>query len=621
MQQYPVWKTFTLVIVTLIGILYALPNLYGMAPAVQIGSVNGDALPASIGDTVSRALQTANLTPTSAELDGKTKQWVVRFADTDIQLKAKDVLSDSLGSNYAVVQNLVPRTPKWLAELGGKPMALGLDLRGGVYFLLQVDVDDAKNSALQRYLTDIPALLRKQDIRYSGRRVTGDVLVLEFADTDKLQKARDRIAKDYPELSLATPANTSTPTLEARLSEVELKRLADSAVDQNLVTLRNRVNALGVAEPLVQKSGSSRIVVQLPGIQDPERARQILSATATLEYRAVDEQSDAVAAAASGVIPPDDELVFERGTRRPYLLKREVIAAGSELLKADPTVDQESGRPAVAVTLNGAAGDRMFKYTSTNVGKLMAVLFKETRFTDNRNAEGEVMRERKEVKEVINAATINGVFGPRFQTTGLSQTEAKNLSLLLKSGALAVPVEFVEERTVGASLGADNIRRGVYAAVAGFVFVVVFMAIYYSVFGLFADVALLLNVILLVAAMSLMQATLTMPGIAGIVLTLGMAVDANVLINERIREELREGLAPHAAMVAGYERAFLTIADSNVTTLIAALVLFTLGAGPVKGFAITLALGLATSMFTSIIGTRTIAYYVFRGRKLKDLPV
>jgi preprotein translocase subunit SecD len=399
-----------------------------------------------------------------------------------------------------------------------------------------------------------------------------------------------------------------------------LKRLSDSAVDQNLVTLRNRVNALGVAEPLVQKQGSTRIVVELPGVQDPARAREILSATATLEYRAVDMNGDAASAAASGIIPPDDELFFERVTRRPYLLKREVIAAGSELVSADPTIDQD-GRPAVSVTLNGAAGDRMFKFTTGNVGKLMAVLFKETRYTTNHNAEGEEIHERKDVKEIISAATIQSVFGPKFITTGLQQSEARNLSLLLKSGALAVPVEFLEERTVGPSLGKDNIERGTYAAVAGFIFVVIFMAIYYSVFGLFADVALLLNVILLIAAMSIIQATLTMPGIAGIVLTLGIAVDANVLINERIREELRDGLAPHAAMVAGYERAFLTIADSNVTTFIAALVLFWLGAGPVKGFAITLALGLATSMFTSIIGTRTLAYYVFRRRKLKDLPV
>ena len=619
MQQYPLWKTLTLIVVTAVAILYALPNLYGVAPAVQIATANGDALPADIGDTVSKALKTAELTPTSAALENR--QWVVRFDDTNVQLKAKDVLDESLGSRYVVAPNLVPRTPAWLTRIGARPMALGLDLRGGVYFLLQVDIDEAKNAALQRYLTDIPAALRKQDIRYSGRRVSGDVLTVEFADSDKLQKARERIAKDYPELTLTVPANAGTPTLEARLSDVEIKRLADSAVDQNLITLRNRVNALGVAEPLVQKQGSSRIVVQLPGVQDPNRAREVLSATATLEYRAVDDRNDAASAAATGVIPPDDELFFEQGTRRPFLLKREVIAAGSELVKADPTIDPQSGQPAVSVTLNGAAGDRMFKYTSGNVGKLMAVLFKETQYTTNRNALGEVIHERKDVKEVISAATIQGVFGPRFQTTGLSQKQAKDLSLQLKSGALAVPVEFVEERTVGASLGADNIRKGTYAAVAGFIFVVVFMAIYYNLFGVFADIALLLNVVLLIAAMSLMQATLTMPGIAGIVLTLGMAVDANVLINERIREELRAGLSPFAAMVAGYERAFLTIADSNVTTLIAALVLFTLGAGPVKGFAITLALGLATSMFTAIIGTRTIAYYALRGRKLKDLPV
>jgi preprotein translocase subunit SecD len=618
MQQYPLWKTLTLVIVTVIGVLYALPNLYGSQPAVQISSLNGDPLPAGFGDTVATALGGAQLVAVGSALE--KQQWMVRFADENTQLKAKDVLAEALGSRYVVALNLASRTPAWLTAIGAKPMALGLDLRGGVHFLLQVDVDDARKAAVERNLTDLPALLRTNDIRYTARRASGDAVVLEFADTDRLQKARDRIAKDHPELALAVPANTAVPTLEARLSEVEVKRIADNAVQQNLITLRNRVNVLGVAEPIIQRQGSDRIVVELPGVQDPTRAKEILSATATLEYRAVDQDGDARSAAAGGLVPPDSQLFYTRDGHIPYLLKRDVIATGSQLVSADPTID-ENGQPAVKVTLDGTAGKKMFDFTSKNVGKPMAVLFKETRVTYNTNVEGETIRERKDVQEIISVANIQGVFGSQFRTTGLGQKEAKDLSLLLKAGALAVPVEIVEERTVGPSLGADNIKKGTYAAVAGFLFVVVFMAIYYNVFGLFADIALLLNVVLIIATLSLIQATLTMPGIAGIVLTLGIAVDANVLINERIREELRAGLAPHAAMVAGYERAFLTIADSNVTTLIAALVLFFLGAGPVKGFAITLALGLATSMFTSIIGTRTIAYYVFRGRKLKDLPV
>lgn len=617
MQQYPLWKTLTLVIVTLIGTLYALPNLYKQQPSVQISTQNGDALPADFGSEVAKTLDPAQLHPEASALE--KQQWVVRFTDENTQLKAADLLRDALGSRYVVALNLASRTPRWLSRLGAKPMALGLDLRGGVHFLLQVDVDDARKAAVERNLTDLPGLLKAADIRYTGRRANGDAVVIEFADTDRLQKARDRIAKDHPELTLTTPA-AAVPTLEARLSEVEVKRIAENAVQQNLITLRNRVNVLGVAEPIIQRQSGDRIVVQLPGVQDPTRAKEILSATATLEYRAVDENGDARAVAAGAPPPPDDQLFYHRDTHQPYLLKRDVIATGSQLVSADPTLD-ENGQPAVKVTLDGAAGKRMFDFTGKNVGKPMAVLFKETRVTYNTNAVGETIRERKDVAEIISVATVQGVFGSQFRTTGLGQQEAKNLSLLLKAGALAVPVEIIEERTVGPSLGADNIKRGTYAAVAGFLFVVVFMAVYYSVFGLFADVALLLNVILLIAAMSLIQATLTMPGIAGIVLTLGMAVDANVLINERIREELRAGLPPHQAMVAGYERAFLTIADSNVTTLIAALVLFTLGQGPVKGFAITLALGLATSMFTSIIGTRTIAYYVFRGRKLKDLPV
>jgi preprotein translocase subunit SecD len=357
-------------------------------------------------------------------------------------------------------------------------------------------------------------------------------------------------------------------------------------------------------------------------VQDTTRIKELLGATATLEYRAVDDIPGAAeSAAATGIAPPGDTLYYTRDTHRPVLLKNDVIASGAQLTDATPTVDQQSGTPAVSVTLDGPAASKMFDFTSHNVGKPMGVLFKETDISTSYNAKGEALRERRDVADVINVASIREPFGRRFQTTGLQQAEAKKLSELLKAGALAAPIEIVEERTVGPSLGADNIRKGTYAAVAGFVLVVTFMAIYYSVFGLFADVALLLNVVLIVAILSILHATLTMPGIAGIVLTLGMAVDANVLINERIREELRAGLSPHAAMDAGYNRAFLTIADSNLTTLIAAVVLYALGNGPVKGFAITLAIGLASSMYTATVGTRTIAHYVFRGRKLKDLPV
>ncbi len=610
----------TLIVVTLIGALYALPNIYGEAPAVQIATASGDPVPADFGDQVGKALSDGHISAESSRAE--KGQWVVRFTGTESQLKAVDALKQALGQGYVVALNLASKTPAWLEAIGARPMPLGLDLRGGVHLLLEVDIDDARKAAVQRYLNDLPAFLRKQDIRYTARRAQGDAVVLEFADADKLEKARAAIAKEYKELTVTVPAGSATPTLQARMSDTEAKRIVDYAVQQNLVTLRNRVNRLGVSEPIVQRQGQDRILLQLPGVQDPTRVKELLGSTATLEYRAVDETLGAAESAAqSGIVPPDDELFFTREGHRPYLLKKDVIASGPQLVDAAPTVDQQSGTPAVSVTLDSTGAAKMFEFTRQNVGKPMAVLYKETVYDTNYNAQGEAMRERRDVADIINIASIREPFGKRFQTTGLGQKEAHDLSELLKSGALAAPIAIVEERTVGPSLGADNIRRGTIAAIAGFCLVVVFMAVYYTVFGLFADVALLLNVIILVALLSIFQATLTMPGIAGMVLTLGMAVDANVLINERIREELRLGLSPHAAMNAGYERAFLTIADSNVTTFIAAFVLFLLGQGAVKGFAVTLMIGLATSMFTAIVGTRTIAHYAFKGRKLKDLPV
>ncbi|MDI3258878.1 MAG: protein translocase subunit SecD [Sinobacteraceae bacterium] len=620
MHPYPVWKTLSLIVVVFVAAFYALPNLYGEAPAVQIGTVSGDALPADFAAQVDKALAADKIAYDSSRAEGK--QWVVRFGDPETQLKAADALKRELGSGYIVALNLASKTPAWLAAIGAKPMPLGLDLRGGVHLLLQVDIDDARKAAVQRYLNDLPTFLRRQDIHYSGRRASGDAVVLEFATSALRDQAQKAIAGEYRELALSVPANAAVPTLEARLSDTEARRIVDYAVQQNLITLRNRVNELGVAEPIVQRQGADRIVVELPGVQDPTHVKELLGATATLEYRAVDETPGAAESAAqTGIVPPDDELFYTREGHRPILLKREVIASGPQLVDAAPTVDPQSGTPAVSVTLDATGAKKMFDFTSQNVGHLMAVLYKETRIDTTYNAKGEALRERHDVADVISVATVREPFGKRFQTTGLTQKEAHDLSELLKAGALAAPIEIVEERTIGPSLGADNIRRGWHAAVAGFVLVVVFMAIYYNVFGLFADVALLLNVILIVGALSILQATLTMPGIAGIVLTLGMAVDANVLINERIREELRLGLTPQTAMVAGYERAFLTIADSNVTTLIAALVLYFLGKGPVQGFAVTLMIGIASSMFTAIVGTRTLAHYVFRGRKLKDLPV
>ena len=617
MQPYPLWKTILLVVVTLLGALYALPNVYGEDPAVQINTTSGDPLPAEFAAQVDAALKAEGVQPSGSRADGG--HWVVRFAQAEQQLKAADALKKSLGKGYIVALGLASKTPDWLTKLGAKPMSLGLDLRGGVHFLLEVDVDDARKAAAQRYVTDLPNFLRKQDIRYTGRRQEGERTVLDFADAVTREAARKAIAKEYPELKLDAPDGATT--LAATLTESEVKRIVDFAVQQNLTTLRNRVNQLGVAEPLVQRQGANRIVVQLPSVQDTTRVKDLLGATATLEYRAVDETGSADSAAASGIVPPGTELFYTREGRRPVLLKREVIAAGVNLVDAAATVD-ENGTPAVSVTLDSQGAKRMFEFTEKSVGKPMAVLFRETVVETNYNAEGVPLREKREVEEIISIASIRGVFGKRFQTTGLTSKEAHSLALLLKAGALAAPVEIVEERTVGPSLGADNIKQGFTAALLGLGLVSLFMAIYYKVFGLFAIAALLLNLVLVVAVLSLVGAALTVPGIAGIVLHMGIAVDANVLIYERIREELRNGTKPGEAIQHGYDRAFLTIADANVTVLIGTAMLFALGAGPVKGFAITLAIGILTSQFTAIVGSRALAQLVFgRRQRMSDLPI
>jgi preprotein translocase subunit SecD len=616
MKPYAIWKYVVLVIAIVFGLLYAAPNLFGDDPSVQISLESGDPLPAEFAERVSRILGDAQLTPLASDLE--EGQWIVRYDSSEGQLKAADVLKRELGRSYVVALNLAPKTPEWLRAIGAKPMNLGLDLRGGVHFLLEVDIDDVRERAVERIVNDVPALLRKENVRYTGRRQVAGAGVLEFADAEHVDAARRVIASNFPEYDLTSPPDAPL-SLQISLSEDEAKRIVDFAVQQNLTTLRNRVNQLGVAEPLVQRQGANRIVVQLPGVQDTTRVKDLLGATATLEYRAVVE-GDAAAAARSGIVPVGTQLFYTRDGHRPYLLKREIIAGGDNLVDAAATVDQDGG-PAVSVTLDGAGAKRMFAFTEQNVGKPMAVLFKEREVVTNYNAKGEPIREHREVEEIISVASIRGVFGKRFQTTGLGSKEAHDLALLLKAGALAAPVDIVEERTVGPSLGADNIRQGFSAALLGLTLVVIFMAFYYRVFGLFAISALLLNLVILVAILSVLQATLTMPGIVGVVLHMGIAVDANVLIYERIREELRGGAKPHAAIEAGYDRAFLTIADANITGLIATVVLFALGEGPIKGFAITLAIGIITSQFTAIVGSRALAQLVFAKRQMKDVPI
>ncbi|MCC2655425.1 MAG: secD [Panacagrimonas sp.] len=618
MRPYATWKYVTLLLVLLISGVYAAPNLFGEQPAVQISQDTGEPLTADFGQKVEEALKSAGLTAESAALE--KGQYVVRFASEDEQLKANDALKKSLGNAYVVALNLAPRTPDWLRSLGAKPMALGLDLRGGVHFLLEVDVEEVRKKAIENFVTEIPAALRKENIRYSGRRQDGGDVVLDFADSEKLGAARKLIASEFRELQIV--ADDKSPlTLRVRITDAEAKRIQDFAVQQNLVTLRNRVNQLGVAEPVVQRQGSNRILVQLPGVQDTTRVKDLLGATATLEYRAVIEEADAEAVASSGVAPVGTELYYTREGRRPVLLKKEVIVYGSQIVDAQPTVD-ENNSPAVSVTLDGGGAKKMFEFTTHNVGKPMAVLFLERQVVTSYNAKGEPVRSHRDIKEVVSIASIRGVFGKRFQTTGLESKEAHDLALLIKAGALAAPVDIVEERTVGPSLGADNIKRGFQAAMLGLAMVAAFMVFYYRVFGVFAILALTLNLLMLVAGLSLLQATLSMPGIAGIVLTMGIAVDANVLIYERIREELRNGMKPHAAIEAGYDRAFLTIADANVTTLVATVVLFAFGTGPVKGFAVTLTLGILASQFTAIVGSRALSHLVFARRaRMTDLPI
>ena len=602
MKPYARWKYILLVVTVALGALYALPNVFGDEPSVQISSVEADPLPAEFAGRVEQALAGAQLASTGAATEGT--HHIVRFADEATQLRAAEALKRELGNRYVIALDLAPRTPAWLRAIGGKPMALGLDLRGGVHFLIEVDVEDVRRKAVESLVVELPALLRKEKVFYSGRRLAGNAVVLEFPDAARVEAARKLIAAEHAELELVVPPQAPL-TLEARISKAEAERIQTFAVQQNLTTLRNRVNELGVAEPLVQRQGANRIVVQLPGVQDPTRAKELLKATATLEYRAVVE---------------DGEVFYERGTRRPVTLSREIIASGSQLTDAQPTVDQD-GSPAVSVTLDGAGAKRMLNFTEKNVGKPMAVLFRETKYETSYDAEGKPVRRKVEVEEVVSVATIRGVFGKRFQTTGLSSREAGELAVLLRAGALAAPVDIVEERTVGPSLGADNIRQGFAAAALGLGLVAVFMAFYYRVFGLFAIAALLMNLIIVVAVLSLFGATLTMPGIAGIVLHMGIAVDANVLIYERIREELRGGNTPHTAIQNGYDRAFWTIFDANFSVLLGTVVLFALGSGPVKGFAITLFVGICSSQFTAIVGSRALAQLAFANRKMTDVPV
>lgn len=603
MNQYPAWKYILIVAILAVGTLYALPNLFGEDPALQVTSARGFAIPLDLEANINDALLVEQIEYKNKEQQGN--RLLYRFNSTDDQLLAAGVLKEALGEQYVVALNLAHSTPTWLRSIGGKPMTLGLDLQGGVHFLMQVDMDTARSQQLDRYVDDIRTALRDERIRYVSVRREGNRLLTLLRSAEDRDRTLNIIRQDQSlqGLDISELDVGEHFGLSATVKEQQLLELQKTALGQNITTLRNRVNELGVAEPVIQQQGAERVVVQLPGVQDTVQAKKIIGATATLEYRAVDEANDAFTAAQTGRVPPESRL-YTDATGQPVLLKKRLIVSGDQLIGASSGFDQQTGQPQVSVTLDGVGAKRMLDFTRENVGNRMAVVYIEQK-TGGRKTE-----------EVISVAVVREPFGKRFQTTGLdSMNEASQLALLLRAGALAAPMEIVEERTVGPSLGADNVAQGFKSVMIGFVLVLFFMTVYYRVFGLVADLALFANLVLLISLLSMLGATLTMPGIAGIVLTVGMAVDANVLIFERIREELRNGNTPQASIRAGYDKAFSTIADANITTLIAAFVLFLFGTGPIKGFAVTLSLGIVTSMFTAIMGTRAVVNLIYGGRK------
>jgi preprotein translocase subunit SecD len=592
--------------------LYASPNLYGEDPAVQISAGRNAVVDNVLYEQVTAQLKAANITTKSVALENE--QILIRLNDLDTQLVAREALEKTLGGDYFVAMNLAPDTPEWLASLGGTPMKLGLDLRGGVHFLMEVDMNLALEKSLEDMEGDFRTALREEGIRYRTVRKVDKNVEIHFRDQDTLDKAEFFLKNRNRDLVFSEKDNLM---IRASMSEQRLAQIRDYAVKQNITIIRNRVNQLGVAEPVVQKQGAERIVVQLPGVQDTAKAKEILNATATLEYREVDIEHD-VRDAVEGRVPAGSELLYQDG--RPVLLKKRIIVTGNHIIDANSGVD-EYGMPKVSISLDSKGGAKMSRFTKDNIGNPMATVFIEYKSTGERDADGKLIFEKE--RRVINNATIRGHFGSSFETTGLdSPKEAQNLALLLRAGALIAPIQIIEERTVGPSLGKENIELGKQAILWGFVAVLIFMLIYYKKFGIVANLALALNLVMIVGVMSMIPgATLTLPGMAGIVLTVGMAVDANVLIFERIREEVRDGRSPQQAIHHGYDSAFSTILDANITTFIVGLILFAVGTGPIKGFSITLMIGIATSMFTAIIVTRAVVNAWWGGKRLSKLSI
>ncbi len=618
-NQYPLWKYILLAVVLVAGVIYAMPNIYGEDPSVLV-SLRNEQIDEATQQKVDELLKQASVQTKFSEL--KDNKLLIRFNSVETQLAAATTIKEfdfiSRNSDYTVALNLAPATPVWLQNIKALPMYLGLDLRGGVHFLLEVDMESAVQRMESDLASEMRSYLREEKIRYRGIKRAEGGIVIQFRDAQTMEQGESKLKSQFRDLEYTS--RDEELILKAKITESALRDERRSAIQQNVTTLRNRVNELGVAEPVIQQQGENRIVVQLPGVQDTARAKDILGSTATLEFRLTEgTRGDWQSAANGGSIPLNAKLYRERNGD-PVLLKRRVIVTGDQINSASSTIDTQSGSPAVSIRLDGKGAKKMGETTRVNIKKSMAVVFIENKIV-TRMVDGEKQKIRTRKEEVINIATIQGVFSKQFQITGLESFEARDLALLLRAGALKAPVEIVEERTVGPSLGKDNIEQGFNSVMIGFVLVLVFMALYYRSFGLIANVALTANLVLITAILSLMQATLTLPGIAGIVLTVGMAVDANVLIFERIREELRLGNSPQASIHAGYEKAFSTIADANVTTFIAAVVLFSLGTGPIKGFAITLSIGILTSMFTAIMGTRALVNLIYGGRNLKKLSI
>lgn len=617
MNKYPLWKNIALCLVVLLGGIYAAPNLYGEDPAVQISVAPNKPVELPSPEGIENQLKQSNLVFKSIEQSGDTL--LVRFKDTENQIRALDEIKQLIGSNYITALNLAPVTPKWLAMLGARALKLGLDLRGGVHFLMEVDIDEAMQRRDESILNDVRSLMREEKIRYvSLTRNKSSGVSLILADKAGLNGAVDRLKRQFPDYEIVKSEDETSQTISIQLKPQALQEIRNNTVEQTITTLRNRVNELGVAEAVVQRQGLDRVVVQLPGIQDTARAKDILGKTATLQFLLEDDEHD-VDQVVRGQQVAGSKLYYTK-EERPLLLRKRQILSGDSITAATVEHDRD-GRPAVSVRVTGSDLNVFKKATRENIGKRMGVVYIESAITYSTDSQGEIVKHHSNSEVVISYATINSALGSNFQITGLSMNEAKDLALFLRAGALPASISIVEERTVGPSLGLENIQQGVVSVAVGMGLVMLFMAAYYSLFGIIANLGLLLNLLFLLSILSMLGATLTLPGIAGIVLTVGMAVDANVLIFERIREELRLGMSPSSSIAAGFDRAMATIVDANLTTLIVGVILFSIGSGPVRGFAITLCLGILTSMFTAITMTRAMVNALYGHRDVQKLAI